>query len=85
MLDPTGRWDASSRAYSHRQAMQGHVPYIMTIFNPLSVAKYLAGDELMRIHLRRHPEQLLAGLEIITEVMVAFVQEVIRAGAAGIF
>ncbi|HHX43223.1 MAG TPA: uroporphyrinogen decarboxylase [Chloroflexi bacterium] len=87
MLDPhhgaLGRQLACLRAIG--EAMQGHVPYIMTIFNPLSVAKYLAGDELMRIHLRRHPEQLLAGLEIITEVMVAFVQEVIRAGAAGIF
>ena len=66
-------------------AMGGEVPYIQTIFNPLSVAKYLAGDDLMRVHLRRHPEHLQAGLEIITETTVAFVQEVMRAGAAGIF
>jgi uroporphyrinogen decarboxylase len=67
------------------EALGGEVPYIQTIFNPLSVAKYLAGDDAMRVHLRRYPEHLKTELEIITESMVAFVQEVIRAGAAGIF
>jgi len=67
------------------EAMRGEVPYIQTIFNPLSVARYLAGDDLMRVHLRRHPEHLRAGLETITESTVAFVQEVMRTGAAGIF
>ena len=61
------------------------VPFIQTIFNPLSVAKYLAGDEQMRIHLRRHPEALRAGLEIIAETSARLVREVMRSGAAGIF
>ena len=66
-------------------AMEGEVPFIQTIFSPLSVAKYLAGDDAMRVHLRRAPDQFKAGLEIITASTVAFVREVMRAGAAGIF
>ncbi len=61
------------------------VPFIQTIFNPLSVAKYLAGGDQMLIHLRRHPEALRAGLETITETTVRFVREALHTGAAGIF
>ena len=60
-------------------------PFIQTIFNPLSVAKYLAGDETLLVHLRRHPEVLHAGLRTITASTVAFVREVMRRGAAGLF
>jgi len=67
------------------QEVGAEVPFIQTIFNPLSVAKYLAGDEQMRIHLRRHPEALRAGLEIIAETSARLVREVMRSGAAGIF
>jgi uroporphyrinogen decarboxylase len=63
----------------------GKVPFIQTIFNPLSVAKYLAGEDRLRVHLRRYPGELHAGLEIITESTVRFVREVMGAGAAGIF
>lgn len=87
VLDPRrgalGRQLETLRAIG--QAMGGEVPYIQTIFNPLSVAKYLAGDDLLKVHLRRHPDQLKAGLEIITQTTEAFVHEVIRAGAAGTF
>lgn len=61
------------------------VPFIQTIFNPLSVAKHLAGEERLRLHLRRYPEALQAGLETITETSVRFIGEVLRTGAAGIF
>lgn len=67
------------------EALDGEVPFIQTIFNPLSVAKYLAGDDALRVHLRRRPEQLMAGLEVITQSTVAFVREVMRTGAAGLF
>ncbi len=60
-------------------------PFIQTIFNPLSVAKYLAGEERLRVHLRRHPDALRAGLETITATTVRFVREVMGTGAAGIF
>jgi uroporphyrinogen decarboxylase len=61
------------------------VPFIQTIFNPLSVAKYLAGEDVLRVHLRRYPQALHKALETITTSIVLFVQEVMRLGAAGIF
>jgi uroporphyrinogen decarboxylase len=61
------------------------VPFIQTIFNPLSQAKNLAGDEQLLVHLRTCPDDLRAGLEIVTETTVRFVQEVLKTGAAGVF
>jgi uroporphyrinogen decarboxylase len=60
-------------------------PFIQTIFNPLSQAKNLAGDERLLVHLRTAPSDLMAGLETITETTVRFVQEVMKTGAAGVF
>jgi uroporphyrinogen decarboxylase len=42
-------------------------PVIQTVFNPLSQAKYLAGDERLFVHMRRYPEALKAGLETLTQ------------------
>jgi len=67
------------------QGVGEQVPFIQTIFNPLSVAKHLAGEEHLRLHLRRHPEALHSGLEVITETSIRFVCQVIGIGAAGIF
>ncbi|MBM3188282.1 MAG: uroporphyrinogen decarboxylase [Chloroflexi bacterium] len=61
------------------------VPFIQTVFNPLSMAKYLAGEERMLVHLRRYPEALRKGLETVTETSIRFVREVMRTGAAGLF
>ena len=60
-------------------------PLVQTIFNPLAQARYLAGDERLLIHMRTHPEALLAGLETITRTTERFVAEVMGTGAAGIF
>lgn len=67
------------------QAVGSATPFIQTIFNPLSMAKYLAGEDTLRLHLHRYPEALLQGLETITAVSVRFVREVMRTGAAGLF
>jgi uroporphyrinogen decarboxylase len=61
------------------------VPFIQTIFNPLSMAKYVAGEETMLVHMRRYPDALIKGLDILTETCVRFVREVVKTGAAGIF
>ncbi|MHB9033325.1 MAG: uroporphyrinogen decarboxylase family protein [Anaerolineae bacterium] len=63
----------------------GTTPFIQTIFNPLSVAKYLAGEETLLVHLRRYPRQVHAALRTITDGMLAFVGQVLQTGAAGIF
>jgi uroporphyrinogen decarboxylase len=61
------------------------VPFIQTIFNPLSVGKYLAGEETLRVHMRRYPQAVHKALETITASYVLFVQQVMHTGAAGIF
>jgi uroporphyrinogen decarboxylase len=59
---------------------------IHTIFNPLSQAKKLVGDDQLMYHLREYPAQFKRGLEIITESSKNFVEAVIHeTGAAGIF
>jgi uroporphyrinogen decarboxylase len=65
--------------------MNDQVPFLQTIFNPLSVAKYLAGDDILRVHLRRDPQAVRKALETITTSIVLFVQQVMTTGAAGIF
>lgn len=67
----------------HRE-IGGLVPFIQTVFNPLMVAKYLAGPGFI-VHLRRYPQEFESGLSVIGETMSAFAREAIRAGADGIF
>ena len=66
-------------------AVGDETPFIQTIFNPLSMARYLAGEEVMRVHLRKYPDALKAGLETVTETTVRFIREMMSTGAAGIF
>jgi uroporphyrinogen decarboxylase len=60
-------------------------PIIQTIFNPLSQAKNLAGPDNLFVHMRRYPEALHAGLKIITESCIRFVQAIHQAEVSGIF
>ncbi len=59
-------------------------PFIWTIFDPLSQAKNLAGDRLLA-DLRQHPDEVKAGLSVITESCVRFVEAALDTGVAGIF
>lgn len=61
-----------------------NVPFIQTIFNPLSQAKNLAGERLLA-DIRQHPEAVKAGLATITESIIRFIEAIKPAGAAGIF
>lgn len=67
------------------EAVGDQVPFIQTIFNPLSQAKNLVGPENLTAHLREAPEAVQAGLEVITESTVAFIQAAREHGIAGIF
>jgi uroporphyrinogen decarboxylase len=66
------------------QAVGEEVPFIQTIFNPLSQAKNLAGPRLLS-DIRQHPEAVKEGLAIITESILRFVDALKSTGAAGIF
>lgn len=70
---------------SIHEAVGDEVPFIQTIFNPLSQAKNLVGRQALLAHLRENPAQLHAGLETITATTVRFVKAARRYGIAGIF
>ncbi len=61
------------------------LPMITTIFSPTAQAKNLAGEDLLFEHLRRDPEQVLAGLRIITESTVRFIEAAKELNIDGIF
>jgi uroporphyrinogen decarboxylase len=60
------------------------VPFIPTIFSPLAQARNLAGERLLS-DMRQHPQAVKAGLEVITETIIRFIETVRPAGIAGIF
>jgi uroporphyrinogen decarboxylase len=60
-------------------------PILQTIFNPLSQAKNLVGGDTLMVHLRRYPDALHAGLKIITQSTIRFVEAVREIGVAGLF
>lgn len=68
-----------------REAVGGDIPFVQTVFNPLSMLKYLAGEPLALAHLRREPRMMVEALGVVTETVIRFVEEVMKRGAAGIF
>ena len=67
------------------EAFGQEVPYIQTVFSPLSQARNLVGGEQLAVHLRRWPGAVRAALDTITETTIDFVQAARAAGIAGIF
>ena len=66
--------------------LNGEVPFIMTVFTPLSIAGQLAGSEdAMAEHLREHPALVHRALDVITETFTRFAGECLETGAAGLF
>ncbi len=68
-----------------REAIGDEVPFIQTVFSPLSQARHLAGPERFLIHLRMHPAQVHAGLETITQTTLRFIEGCKPTGIAGIY
>ncbi len=61
------------------------LPVLQTIFSPLSQAKHLVGTGELSIYIHRSPDALQAGLKIITETTLRFIEEAKKTGIAGIF
>ena len=60
------------------------IPYIQTIFSPLTIAKKLAGERVFS-DMREYPEYLHYALDAITKTCINFVVENINAGVFGFF
>ena len=69
-----------------RDGLHGEVPFIETIFTPLSVAGQLVGsDDVMREHLRQYPEQVHEALQAITLTFERFAKACLDVGVDGLF
>lgn len=67
------------------QELGSDVPVIQTIFNPLSQAKNLVGNDNLAVHMRKYPEQLAIGLKTIAESIQRFLEASQTTGIDGIF
>jgi uroporphyrinogen decarboxylase len=70
-----------------RDGLGGEAYFVQTIFSPLSVAKYLAGNHPLPIKqaIQNDPDALLAGLEVITQTFATYARACLEVGASGIF
>jgi len=81
-----GALGAQLKCLDHLKKKCGEdVPFIQTIFSPLSQAKHLAGEQRLLEHLRREPRLVLQALKVITETTAAWIQAARSKGIAGIF
>lgn len=68
-----------------KQNLPSDVPFIQSIFNPLSQAKNLAGKNRLLSYLRKNPEALHEGLKTITKTTIRFMEECINLKIDGFF
>jgi uroporphyrinogen decarboxylase len=67
------------------QQKRSDTPVIVTMFNPLALAFYLAGEETCLAHLRTHPERVESAINALTQTCTDFARAAISEGADGIF
>ena len=68
------------------RGLKGEVPFLMTVFNPVSVASRLvASEDIFLEHLRQHDDVLKPALTVITETLAKFSAACLERGASGIF
>ena len=61
------------------------VPFIVTIFSPLTIASWLATEKTLMEHLRTAPEKVKKALLVILETTVNYVLAAVKGGADGVF
>jgi uroporphyrinogen decarboxylase len=68
-----------------KKALQGEdIPFIQTIFSPLTIANKLAGPRTLE-DMRKAPELMHSALEAITQTLIHFVKANIEEGVSGFF
>lgn len=87
VLDPTAHFLADQLICLRqiRKSLGTDTPLLQTIFNPLAQAKHLASVDTLIVHLRKYPEAVQKGLEIITKTTRRFIEAAIGTGIDGIF
>jgi uroporphyrinogen decarboxylase len=70
-----------------RDDLAGEAYFIQTIFSPLSIAKYLVGNDPapVKAAMADDPGALRAALDVITETFITYSLASLEAGATGIF
>ncbi len=70
-----------------RGGLDGEVPFIQTVFSPLSVVGLIAGGELasLRRFIAEDPGALEAATQAVAASLVAYARACLEAGASGIF
>ncbi|MCL5957759.1 MAG: hypothetical protein M1358_00325 [Chloroflexi bacterium] len=70
-----------------RDGLAGEVPFVQTIFSPLSIAKYLVGkrEDVIRDHMREDPDALSHALSVIVHTFADYSRRCVQRGASGIF
>lgn len=68
-----------------REGIGAETPMLQTIFNPMSQAKNLAGNDLLLEHIKKHPNAVIKGLETIAKTTVKFIEAAREIGIDGIF
>lgn len=64
----------------------GRIPFLMTVFNPLSLAGDLVqSDQVLIEHLREAPDVVHQALAAIAETFVNYTKAVLEVGASGLF
>jgi uroporphyrinogen decarboxylase len=66
--------------------LKSEVPFIMTVFTPLSIAERLIdSEEIFLQHLHEHTAKVNYALDVITETFTRFSKACLERGASGIF
>jgi len=60
-------------------------PVLQTIFSPFTIARKVAGPDLVRETMRRDPARLQAALRVIATTVTEYAQACLGAGAQGVF
>jgi len=67
------------------RAARGEAVVVLTLYSPYMCAGQSASGEMVDEHLRREPEKMRRGLEIITDSLLGFVRDCIRVGVDGFY
>ena len=65
--------------------LERDVPFIQTIFSPMTQARNLVGADELLLHMRCHPELMKEIFQLITDQTIMFIDEAKESGISGIF